>query len=80
MARQEAQPLSYGRDIRPLFRDFDVASMIKARNLDLSSYQQVRDNADHILQRLQVDMPCDGIWPQKDIDTFRQWINDGKLP
>jgi hypothetical protein len=54
--------------------------MIKARNLDLSNYDQVNAKADRILSKLQIDMPCDGLWPEKDVETFRQWIKDGKLP
>ena len=73
--------LSYARDIRPLFRDFDIDSMIDSRNLDLSNYDQVSARADGILIRLEGgDMPCDGAWPEKDVETFRQWIRDGKLP
>lgn len=73
--------ISYARDIRPLFRDFDIKSMKSARNLDLSNYDQVRVRASGILERLETgDMPCDGAWPDTDIETFRQWIRDGKLP
>lgn len=73
--------LSYARDIRPLFRDSDIDAMIKARGLDLSNYDQVSAEAAGILDRLEVgDMPCDGAWPEKDVETFRQWIRDGKLP
>jgi hypothetical protein len=73
--------LSYAQDIRPLFRDSDIDSMLKARNLDLSNYGQVSAKADGILSRLaDGDMPCDGAWPNKDVETFRQWIKDGKLP
>jgi hypothetical protein len=73
--------ISYARDIRPLFRDLDIKSMIKVRNLDLSSYDQVSAEADGILERLEAgDMPCDGAWPAKDVESFRQWISDGKLP
>ena len=39
---------SFARDIRPLFREKDVNSMKKA--FDLSSYDDVRDHADAILQ------------------------------
>ena len=73
--------LSFARDIRPLFRDLDIKSMIRARNLDLSNYDQVRAKADGILTILEAGkMPCDGAWPEKDVGTFRQWIEDGKLP
>jgi hypothetical protein len=81
MAAHTTPKISYARDIRPLFRDFDIDSMRRARRLDLSNYDQVRAKADSILRRLEGgDMPCDGAWPKKDVDTFRQWIRDGKLP
>ena len=72
--------LSYAKDIKPLFRGSDVASM-KPRGLDLGSYKNVRDSADNILSRLEDgSMPCDGGWQKEDIDKFRQWVTDGKLP
>jgi hypothetical protein len=72
--------LGYRKDIKPLFRRSDVDAM-KPRGLDLSSYADVRASADDILGRLQDgSMPCDGPWGQTVIDTFKQWITDGKLP
>jgi hypothetical protein len=72
--------LGYAKDIRPMFRSTDVAAM-KPRGLDLASYTDVRASADDILSRLQDgSMPCDGQWQQTAIDTFKQWIADGKLP
>ena len=72
--------LGYTNDIRPLFRSTDVDAM-KPRGLDLWSYAEVRASADNILSRLQEgSMPCDGQWQQTAIDTFKQWITDGKLP
>jgi hypothetical protein len=73
--------IGFARDIRPLFRDFDIDSMLKARHLDLSNYAQVSAKADEILGRLQAgDMPCDGAWPATQVETFKQWISGGKLP
>jgi hypothetical protein len=70
---------SFVRDIRPLFRDFDIKSMNKA--FDLSNYDQVSAHADAIFEKVSSGkMPCDGAWPSTDVDTFRQWISDGKLP
>jgi len=72
--------LGYTKDIRPLFRSTDVDAM-KPRGVDLSSYAEVRASADNILSRLQDgSMPCDGPWQATAIDTFKQWIADGKLP
>jgi hypothetical protein len=72
--------LSYAKDIKPLFRGFDIDSM-KHAGLDLGSYKDVNAAADNILSRLQDgSMPCDGPWKKQDIDKFRQWVADGKLP
>ena len=73
--------VSFNTNIRPLFRDKDVATMKKIGHFDLSSYTDVAANSDAILNRLQTgDMPCDGAWPQTDVDTFQKWISDGKKP
>jgi hypothetical protein len=68
--------LSFGRDIRPLFRDTDVESM--SGHFDLSSYEEVRDNAEAIHARLgEGSMPCDGPWPAEDVERFGQWMDAG---
>lgn len=68
--------VSYARDIRPLFRDRDVRSMAFA--FDLSSYDDVRQNAEAIYGRLaNGTMPCDGAWPADDVKRFRAWIDAG---
>jgi hypothetical protein len=72
----EQQTVGYERDIRPLFREKDVTSMSKA--FDLSSYHDVRANADAILARVaDGSMPCDGPWPQERFELFRSWVNAG---
>ena len=79
--KTENTPLSYADDIRQMFRDSDVSAMIRYGNFDLSKYEDVKDNAKDIHERLgDKTMPCDGPWPQADIDKFQQWIDDGKLP
>jgi hypothetical protein len=71
--------VTYGRDIRPLFRDQDVESMSFA--FDLSSYEDVRDDAEAIHDRLAGGtMPCDGPWPAEDVARFRAWIDNGSPP
>ena len=68
--------LSFERDIRPLFRPTDVETMSFA--FDLSSYDDVRDNAEAIYDRLaDGSMPCDQEWPSRDVERFRRWIDDG---
>jgi len=66
----------FTQDIRPLFRDNDVEEMRFA--FDLSLYDDVRDNASAIYDRL-VDgsMPCDGPWTEAHIALFRQWMDEG---
>jgi hypothetical protein len=66
----------FERDIRPLFRDSDVEDMRFA--FDLSQYDDVKDNAEAIYDRLSDgSMPCDGPWPNDQVAIFRQWIDAG---
>jgi hypothetical protein len=70
---------SFERDIRPLFREEDVESMLFA--FDLSSYEDACEFAEEIYQRLaDGSMPCDKEWPQADIDRMRAWIDGGMAP
>jgi hypothetical protein len=70
------ETVSFERDIRPLFREGDVESMSSV--FDLSSYQDVRANADAIYERLaDGSMPCDGGWPAEQVQHFRTWIDTG---
>jgi len=72
-------PPSFERDIGPLFRADDVESMLFA--FDLRSYDDVRENAEEILERLDDgSMPCDEVWPQTQIERFRAWIAGGMQP
>jgi hypothetical protein len=69
----------FAQDIRPLFRDRDVRSMSFA--FDLSSYEDVRTNAEEIYERLaDGSMPCDRSWPSEDVERFRAWIDGGSPP
>jgi hypothetical protein len=73
------QEVSFERDIRPLWRERDVKSMVFA--FDLSSYDDVRNNAEAIYDRLASGtMPCDGAWPAEDVNRFRAWIDGGSQP
>ena len=48
---------------------------------DLSSYDDVRSHADAILGKVAAgSMPCDGAWPQAQVELFRRWIEDGLKP
>jgi hypothetical protein len=45
---------------------------------DLSSYDDVRTNAESIYERLaNGTMPCYGPWPEDQVDRFRAWIDGG---
>jgi hypothetical protein len=69
---------SYERDIRPLFRQEDVESMSFA--FDLSSYDDVREYAEDIYERLEEGtMPCDQAWPTERVQLFRRWIDSEML-
>jgi hypothetical protein len=71
--------VTYEQDIRPLFRDRDIQSMSFAFNL--SSYEDVRANAEAIYDKLAAgSMPCDGRWPAEDVERFRTWIDNGSPP
>ena len=64
-------------DIKPLFNERDRGSMLS--QFDLWSYDDVSVNADAILDRLRDGtMPCDGAWPQAQVDLFERWIASGK--
>jgi hypothetical protein len=81
MTSQDDSPggLSFERDVRPLFRDKDRDSMLKA--FDLWSYDDVQAHQDAILKRVSDGtMPCDGAWPQDRVAVFQRWIADGSAP
>ncbi|HXQ34310.1 MAG TPA: hypothetical protein VN843_09875 [Anaerolineales bacterium] len=70
--------LSFATDIRPLFRDKDIASMQRVSNFNLSDYEDVRKRASDIYERIaEGSMPCDGAWPKENVTKFKQWIDDG---
>jgi hypothetical protein len=71
--------VSYEQDIKPLFRESDRESMLET--FDLWSYDDVKDNADAILGVLEAgSMPCDGAWPENQVEAFRAWIAAGTPP
>ena len=73
----EGSALSFERNIRPMFRDKDRDSMMQA--FDLFDYSDVSDNADAIVASVRSgQMPCDGAWPEADVDKLQQWIDSGK--
>ena len=68
---------SFETDVKPLFREGDRRSMEFA--FDLWSYDDVSQSADAILGRLRNgSMPCDGAWPDEQVELFQRWIDGGK--
>jgi hypothetical protein len=67
---------SFERDVKSLFKEGDRKAMSFA--FDLWSYQEVRNNAEGILDQLVTGrMPCYGAWPEEQIALFRAWIETG---
>jgi hypothetical protein len=75
MSQTEKQ-LSYETDIKPLFREKDRDAMRGV--FDLWDYDDVRDNADAILSKLEDgSMPCDGAWASDHVTLFQTWVDAG---
>jgi hypothetical protein len=73
--------LSFAANIRPLFRDSPDVDAMKNFGLDLSSYDDVKAQAEEIYARLNDgSMPCDSPWPKEQIARFRQWMDEGMEP
>jgi hypothetical protein len=69
--------VSFSSDIRPLFRDSDVETM-KRFELDLSSYDRVKEKAPEIYSTLENgSMPCDEPWPKDNVALFKRWMDEG---
>ena len=79
MSSSAAEFPGFERDIRPLFRDEDADAMDFA--FDLRSYDEVRENAEEIYERVaDGSMPCDAEWPAERVELFRSWIDSGMSP
>jgi pimeloyl-ACP methyl ester carboxylesterase len=74
----EMNGLSFERDLKPLFRERDRATMLSVANFDLWNRDDVADNSQAILTRLEERlMPCDEAWPDDRVETFRRWVEAG---
>ena len=70
------EQIGFEQDIRPLFREGDRQSMKWA--FDLWSHDDVAQNSDAILERLRNGtMPCDGAWPEEQVELFQRWTAAG---
>jgi hypothetical protein len=71
--------LTFASDIKPLFREKDRDSMIRA--FDLWSYDDVRSHADAIIGAVKRGaMPCDGAWPADQVALLEGWKRAGFAP
>ena len=70
------EPVRFEKHVRLLFRARDRDSMRFA--FDLWAYDDVREHADAILERLRNGtMPCDGAWPAERVAVFERWVAEG---
>ena len=80
-------PVSFERDIRPLFREIDIAHMNKYRVL-LDNFAYMADPSnDHCNAQAVEDsltnqsMPPGGpYWSNEQLVLYKQWRSDGYLP
>ena len=79
---EENAPLSFARDIRPMFTDLDVEHMLQW--MDLSNRESVLEHADAIYQTVSAgDMPPPDSgerWSPKMCATFKRWKDEGGQP
>jgi hypothetical protein len=85
-ASQAPPPVSFAKQIAPLFRTMDVQCM-RARGVFLKNYDYMKDpdNANLVLDMLKPDadprMPYGGpYWTDANIQLLQDWINDGLQP
>ena len=76
------RPVRYESHIRQMFRLIDHDNMLF--KFDLWNYDQVKANADKILQRIGVDrdMPPHthgGPWPEEWVNLFQRWKDESFL-
>jgi len=77
MTDRDDNPTGFESNVKPLFRNRDRESM--KTHFDLWSYDDVSAHSDAILARLRAgSMPCDGAWPEAQVDVFARWVETGK--
>ena len=73
--------LSFGKDIRPMFRDTPDVEAMKDFGLDLSSFADVKARAEEIYSTvLDGSMPCDKPWAKDQVALFKRWMEEGMRP
>ena len=72
-------PVGYAKDIKSLFNETDRSHM--EFMLDLWSYDDVKNNADAILDAVSNGrMPPGQPWAADRVDMFQQWVDGGCQP
>jgi hypothetical protein len=71
--------LSFATDIRPLFRDGDIACMKPAGiALDDPAWMRIPANAQLVYGAVSTGkMPPDAPWPLTHVTLFKQWLDAG---
>jgi hypothetical protein len=72
-------PLSFAKNIKPLFRQRDRDAMLS--HFDLWECKDVASHSQAILGAIKAGaMPCDGAWPQEQIALLERWVEQGAAP
>lgn len=82
----QTNPLSFEKDIRPLFRAIDIQHMSRMKVfLDDYTFMSNLENAQSVYEYLngtrQPQMPPEGpFWSPEQLERFAQWMNEGRRP
>jgi hypothetical protein len=77
-ATDDQGQLSFEQDVKPLFRERDRGAMLQVAGFDLWSRDDVAENSQAILGKLEDgSMPCDEAWPADRVALFRRWVDAG---
>jgi len=74
--------LTYSHDIRPLFRDMDIACMVpRGKLLNDATWMCTPANAQRVFNAVSTHrMPPDAPWPPERVALFKQWMDQGLKP
>jgi hypothetical protein len=74
-----AAALTYSHDIRPLFRDMDIACMVpRGKLLNDPVWMCTPAHAQQVFNAISAHrMPPDGAWPPERVALFKQWMDQG---
>jgi hypothetical protein len=74
--------LTYSHDIRPLFRDTDIACMVpRGKHLDDVTWMCTPTNAQQVFNAVSAHrMPPGDPWPPERVALFKQWMDQGLKP